>query len=206
MPLDVTGRHFYRRDTTVRGERGLRAEPVDRAGTGQNLRSDHVADAVQIGQGGPGRRDRRGQRCCCFADAPIEAANLAEQVHGDLAQGTGQHGPWPDAARRSGCGVSSQPAGQAGRDELGEQRMQPVDGLCTGTDQVVAMFGEDAQGRDRFIDDRGVEPGGGMRGDADGQGVGLVGFAAVPGRQQPNAAGHAFLRHSASRRRRWPAR
>jgi hypothetical protein len=72
---------------------------------------------------------------------------------------------------------------------VGEQRVQPVDGLRAGTDQVVAVFGEGTQGGDRFIDDRGVEPGGGVRGDADGKGVGLVGLAAVPGRQQPDAAG-----------------
>jgi hypothetical protein len=52
MPLDVTGGHFYRRDTAIRGERGLRPERVDRAGTGQDLRRDHVCDAVQVGQGG----------------------------------------------------------------------------------------------------------------------------------------------------------
>jgi hypothetical protein len=75
MPLDVTGRHFYRRDTAIRGERGLRPEPADRAGTGQDLRGDHIADAVRIGQGGAGRRDRRGQRRRCLRDAPIKAAH-----------------------------------------------------------------------------------------------------------------------------------
>jgi hypothetical protein len=35
----------------------------------------------------------------------------------------------------------------------------------------------------------GAQPGGGVRGNADRQGVGLVGFAAVPSGQHPDSAG-----------------
>jgi hypothetical protein len=52
MPLDVTGRHFYRRDAAIRGERRLRPEPADSAGASQDLRGDDVADPAQIGQSG----------------------------------------------------------------------------------------------------------------------------------------------------------
>jgi len=81
------------------------------------------------------------------------------------------------------------PRGSPGGNELGEQGMQPVDGLRPGADQIVAVFGQNPQGRDGLIDNRGAEPGGSVRRDADRQGVGLVGFAAVPGGQQPDAPG-----------------
>jgi hypothetical protein len=54
--------------------------------------------------------------------------------------------------------------------------MQTVDGLSPGADQFIAVLGEAAQGGDGFVDDRGVEASGGVRGDTDGQGVGLVGL------------------------------
>jgi hypothetical protein len=44
-----------------------------------------------------GRRLEKAQCCCCLGDAPIEAADLAEQFHGDLAQGAGQYSPGADA-------------------------------------------------------------------------------------------------------------
>jgi hypothetical protein len=117
------------------------------------------------------------------------AADLAQQLHGDLAQRAGQHRPGADAAQRSGRRVRGQPTGQPGRDELGEQGMQPVDGLRPRADQIVTVLSQGAQGRDGLIDNCGVQPGGGVRGDADRQGVGLVGLAAVPGGEHPDAAG-----------------
>jgi hypothetical protein len=56
-------------------------------------------------------------------------------------------GPGPDAAQRSGCGVGGQAAGQAGGKELGEQGVQPADGLGPGADHVVAVLGQGTQGR-----------------------------------------------------------
>jgi hypothetical protein len=58
--------------------------------------------------------------------------------------------------------------------------VQPVDGLRPGADQIVAVFGQDAQGRDGLAGNCGVEPGGGARGNADRQGVGLVGLRPCP--------------------------
>ena len=92
--------------------------------------------------------------------------------------------------RSAAAAVSAvSPRGQPGRDELGEQGMQPVDGLRPRADQIIAMFGQGTQGRDGLIDNSGVEPGGSVRGDANPQGVGLIGFAAVAGGQHPDAAG-----------------
>jgi hypothetical protein len=50
---------------------------------------------------------------------------------------------------------------------LREQRVQPVDGLRPGADQIIAVFGQGAQGRDGLVDNCGVEPGGGVGGNAD---------------------------------------
>ncbi len=72
-------------------------------------------------------------------------------------------------------------------DELGEQRVQPIDGLGSGADQVIVVFGTTPKGGDRFVDDGGVEASCGVRGDADRQSVGLVRFAAVSGREQPDS-------------------
>lgn len=61
--------------------------------------------------------------------------------------------------------------------------MQSVGGLGTSADQVVAVFGERAQHLGGRVGAHGLQSGAVECGDTDRQGVGLVGFAAVAGRE-----------------------
>ena len=81
------------------------------------------------------------------------------------------------------------PRGGSGGGEVGEQDVEPVDGLGAGLDQVVAVFHHGPQGGDGGVHRGGVESGGGQCGDPDRHGVGLVGLAAVPGGEHPHPGG-----------------
>jgi hypothetical protein len=72
---------------------------------------------------------------------------------------------------------------------LGEQHVEPVHGLGAGCDHVVAVFDQGAQRGDRLVDRDGAQPGGAQRGHCDGDRVGVVVLAAVPGGEHPDAGG-----------------
>ena len=65
----------------------------------------------------------------------------------------------PDAAQRVGGRLGGQPAGQPGGDELDQQRVQPVDQLGSGADQIVAVLGHRPQRGDRLVDLDGAQRG-----------------------------------------------
>lgn len=67
-------------------------------------------------------------------------------------------------------------------------------GLGSGTDQVVAVLGERAQHMRRLVDIHPSQSGVIERGHADGQRVGFVVLAAVPGRKHTHTVGE-FRRH-----------
>jgi hypothetical protein len=83
----VAGGHLDRRGAVERGERGSGAESGDRAHPGEDLAGHQGADAVKLGQGAPGGRDSRGDVLIGGGDASIQAADLADQVGGQPAQG-----------------------------------------------------------------------------------------------------------------------
>ncbi|GAB3186840.1 hypothetical protein GCM10027259_52030 [Micromonospora palomenae] len=74
VPLDVTGRHFYRCNAAERSRRRARTEPVYGTGSREDLRGENIADAVQLCQGGAAGRDRGTERGRGIGDAPVQPA------------------------------------------------------------------------------------------------------------------------------------
>jgi hypothetical protein len=72
---------------------------------------------------------------------------------------------------------------------VGQQYVQPVDGLGARVDQVLAVFHDSAQSGDGSVDRRCVKPGGSQCRDTDRDRVGLVGLAAVSGGEHPHSSG-----------------
>ena len=63
------------------------AEPADDADPGEDLAGQQGADPVELGQGAPGRGDRGRDVVASGNDAPVQAADLGDEVGGQPSQG-----------------------------------------------------------------------------------------------------------------------
>jgi hypothetical protein len=97
---DIAGGDLQRGDAGVGSEVCRGVEWVDRPGVGQQLRGGEGPDAVQVGQGGATLRDRRPGRLGGRGDAPVQPADLGDQVGGDAPLGAGQQSAWCAAGQR----------------------------------------------------------------------------------------------------------
>lgn len=76
---------------------------------------------------------------------PLEQAHVLHQLTGHLPAGAGRVGGGPDPAQQRGGGWSGEVAASACGLELGQELMQPVEGLGAGMDQVVASVRQQPQ-------------------------------------------------------------
>jgi hypothetical protein len=124
-----------------------------------------------------------------FGDTTIECTDLGDEVGGQAAQRLERGLAGPDLAQDVRGAVRRQTTRCSWGCEVGQQDMQPVDGLGAGFDQVLAVFHHGAQGGDGSVHRGCVESGGGQCGDTDRDGVSFVGLAAVPGGEHSNSGG-----------------
>jgi len=90
------------------------------------------------------------------ADAPVEVADLGDELGGQATQGARGDAAGSHRAQQLGCGVGGELAGRTGGEQLGEQRVEPVHRLGAGLDHVVAVFDQGAQRGDRLVDGDGA--------------------------------------------------
>ena len=155
---DVAGGDLDRCGSGVGGERRRRAEPVDIADAGQDLRRRsgfrcHAGRSGWFRWPAPPRRSwcwrwrcvgrgdgsrRRGRRRAAAGSARpgLAGSDRAQQLGGLV-----------------GVEVARRPAGE----EPGEQHVQPVHRLGAGLDDVVAMLDQRTQDDDRLVDCGGLE-------------------------------------------------
>lgn len=123
----------------VGGERRQRAKPGDVSDPGEDLAGGQIPTA-ELGQGAGrgchGGADLGSGR----GDPPIEMADLADELDGQPAQGAWTGAARADAAQQLRGVVGAQVAWRSSGEELGEQDMEPVDGLSAGLHHVVAVL------------------------------------------------------------------
>jgi hypothetical protein len=112
---------------------------------------------VELGQCGAGGLDGDLDVVSGFVDPAVEPTQLRDQIRGQCAQClaggvSGAHG----TQQLSGP-IGVQVTAGATRDQVGENGMESVDGLCPGLHQVVAVFDERKQSRCCRVDFSGVE-------------------------------------------------
>lgn len=76
---------------------------------------------MQLGQGAAAVLDSGGDLGSGGGDAPVQSADLGDQLAGEMAQGGGYRGPRAHRAQQLGCGLSAQAGRCSAGQELGEQ-------------------------------------------------------------------------------------
>lgn len=100
---------------------------------------------MQFGEGGAGVGHHGGDPAGHRRDPVVQPADLCHQLYRQGPQRPAQGRPRPDGAQGRRGGVGGQLAGQASGHELGDQGVQPVDGLAAGAHQVFSVFDQGPQ-------------------------------------------------------------
>ena len=123
------------------------------------------------------------------SDALIEGVDVADHIDGPLPAGLGRWAGWPQMAQQGSGHLGGQMAVGACGHELGQQPVQPVQGLGTRGDQVVAPVRQQPQDRGLVLDVDLVQALAALGGQGDRDRVTGVVFAAVAGGQLPHPGG-----------------
>jgi hypothetical protein len=115
VPVDLpaAGGHLDRGGAVVGGEVVPASEPEHLADVADHGAGDDRADAEQAGQAGAGGFDRHGQFLVGVAQLGIQAADVGEELGGQLAAGVGDRIRWPQlwsAGFEGRCGLTGGPA------------------------------------------------------------------------------------------------
>ena len=189
VPHDVAARDLDGGDAAVRGETGGGGEAADVADAAQDLGRHDRADAEQRGQRRLRGRDGLGDPSIQGRDVRVEPAGFSDEVTGQEAPGALRTRRRPTAAQERRRLVDRQGRGYGAWEQLGQQRMQPIDDLGSPSDHVIAPVREQAQRGGMVLEDGVVLLGRTACGECRADRVGLVGLAPVTGRQEPDAGG-----------------
>jgi hypothetical protein len=158
-------------------------EPEHLAHVADHGAGDDRADAEQTGQAGAGDPDRCGQLLVGVAQLGIEAADVVDELGGQLAARLDDRIRWPhlleDAGGLAGADLLADPAGH----QVGQHRVQPARGLVTGPGQVAVPLGPHLQHGGVVLGDHRALGRGPQRRDRHREGVIRVVLVDVPGLQ-----------------------
>ncbi len=120
------------------GESTAVREATHVADIAQNPGRAGRTDAIKRAQTGPGRVQKLGQLFVGRGHLAIERRQVRDQLCGELPSGSAHHIAWTHRGQQDTCLGGGQELLGASGDQLGEQLVQPVDGVGAGPTEFVA--------------------------------------------------------------------
>jgi hypothetical protein len=111
----------------------------------RNLAASTGPTPEQLGQAGVGLGDRRLDAGLDRGDPLLQLADVGHELAGKLLAGDRWRAGGGYLTEQGGGAVGGEIASGATRDQVDQQPVQPVDGLSTGGDQVLAPLGQQMQ-------------------------------------------------------------
>jgi hypothetical protein len=106
----------------------LAGEPADVADLAEHLGGQHRADPEQLHQAALGLLDRGSDPLLDRCNAPVQVADVGDQVAGELVADDGRRAGRRDLPQQRSGAVSGEVTGSAGGDQIDQQPVQPVEG------------------------------------------------------------------------------
>jgi hypothetical protein len=124
-----------------------------------------------------------------LSDPLLQLADVDDQVSGQVPAGDRRNTGRSNLIEQRGGALGGEVSPGSAGDQVDQQRVQAVDGLGAGGDQVLARLGQQVQHHRLVLDPHLSQLRGALGGDRHRDRVGSIALAAVADRQHPHPGG-----------------